>query len=87
MESNGNENEKAADKRKRKQRQTGKSAKSGEGNLLALSVDAARASCTVGEISFALEQEYGRFQPSDSLISGVFVPSLEHGHFSRRKSG
>lgn len=47
-------------------------AASGEGNLLALAVDAARAKCTVGEISDALEKVYGRHQATIRAISGVY---------------
>ncbi|WP_256840887.1 methylmalonyl-CoA mutase [Ornithinimicrobium cryptoxanthini] len=43
-----------------------------EGNLLALSVDAARAKATVGEISHALEQAYGRHRAVIRTISGVY---------------
>jgi methylmalonyl-CoA mutase len=48
------------------------SAGSGEGNLLALAVDAARAKATVGEISDALEKSYGRHQAVIRTISGVY---------------
>jgi methylmalonyl-CoA mutase len=44
----------------------------GNGNLLALAVDAARARATVGEISAALETVYGRHQAEIKLISGVY---------------
>jgi methylmalonyl-CoA mutase len=43
-----------------------------EGNLLKLAVDAARAKATVGEISEALEQVYGRHQAVIRTISGVY---------------
>ncbi|MEQ7846005.1 methylmalonyl-CoA mutase [Nocardioides kribbensis] len=43
-----------------------------DGNLLALAVDAARAKATVGEISDALEEVYGRHQAVIRTISGVF---------------
>ncbi|MER5863353.1 methylmalonyl-CoA mutase [Kitasatospora sp. NPDC002040] len=43
-----------------------------EGNLLALAVDAARAKATVGEISDALEQVYGRHSSQIRTISGVY---------------
>jgi methylmalonyl-CoA mutase len=46
-------------------------AKSG-GNLLALSVDAARAMATVGEISDALEEVFGRHQAETRAVSGVY---------------
>jgi methylmalonyl-CoA mutase len=50
---------------------------SGQGNLLALAVDAARARATVGEISSALEQEWGRYQAEIKSISGVYGASYE----------
>ncbi|WP_281685626.1 methylmalonyl-CoA mutase family protein, partial [Thalassobaculum salexigens] len=48
------------------------SAKTGEGNLLALAVDAARKRATVGEISSALETIYGRHTATINTISGVY---------------
>ena len=47
-------------------------AAAGEGNLLALAVDAARAKCTVGEISDALEKVWGRHKAEIKKISGVY---------------
>ncbi|KZX84518.1 methylmalonyl-CoA mutase [Oleiphilus sp. HI0009] len=47
-------------------------AKTGDGNLLALSVAAARLRATVGEISDALEEIYGRYQAQARTISGVY---------------
>ncbi len=44
----------------------------GEGNLLALAVDAARAMATVGEISDALERVFGRHEGRIRMISGVY---------------
>ncbi|KMS76891.1 methylmalonyl-CoA mutase [Streptomyces viridochromogenes] len=44
----------------------------GEGNLLELAVDAARAKATVGEISDALEKVYGRHASQIRTISGVY---------------
>ncbi len=52
-------------------------AKSGQGNLLALAVDAARARATVGEISYALEQEWGRHKAETRSISGVYGSAYE----------
>jgi len=49
-----------------------KSAETGEGNLLALAVDAARARCSVGEISNALEKVWGRHKAEIRAISGVY---------------
>jgi methylmalonyl-CoA mutase len=47
-------------------------AKSGEGNLLDLSVKAMRARATVGEVSDALEKEFGRFRATQQTVSGVY---------------
>ncbi len=49
------------------------SAETGEGNLLTLGVDAARAGATVGEISDALERVWGRHQAKIKAISGVYA--------------
>jgi methylmalonyl-CoA mutase len=43
-----------------------------DGNLLKLSVDAARAKATVGEISDAMEKVWGRHQAVIRTISGVY---------------
>jgi methylmalonyl-CoA mutase len=47
-------------------------AATGEGNLLALGIDAARAKATVGEISLALEKVFGRHRAETRTISGVY---------------
>jgi methylmalonyl-CoA mutase len=47
-------------------------AAAGQGNLLALAIDAARAKATVGEISDALEKVYGRHSATIRTISGVY---------------
>ncbi|MHB2169751.1 methylmalonyl-CoA mutase [Alsobacter sp. R-9] len=44
----------------------------GNGNLLALAIDAARAKATVGEISLALETVFGRHRAEIRSISGVY---------------
>ncbi len=44
----------------------------GDGNLLALSIEATRARATVGEISDALEQVFGRYRANIRTISGVY---------------
>ena len=48
------------------------SAESGDGNILELAVEAARARATLGEISDALETSYGRYQATNKTISGVY---------------
>jgi methylmalonyl-CoA mutase len=47
-------------------------AASGEGNLMALSVEAARARATVGEISLALEKVFTRHRATFTSITGVY---------------
>ena len=49
-----------------------KAADTGEGNLLALAIEAGRAKATVGEISLALETVYGRHTAEIRSISGVY---------------
>src|SRR5476651_2723338 len=47
-------------------------AATGNGNLLELAIDAARAKATVGEISMALEKVYGRHRAEIKAITGVY---------------
>ena len=47
-------------------------AESGQGNLLELSIDAARKRASLGEISYALEKHFGRYKAKINLISGVY---------------
>jgi len=49
-----------------------RSAETGEGNLLALAIDAARKRASLGEISYALEKVYGRYKAVIRSISGVY---------------
>jgi methylmalonyl-CoA mutase len=49
-----------------------RAADGGNGNLLALAIDAARAKATVGEISMALEKVYGRHRAEIKSIAGVY---------------
>ena len=49
-----------------------KAAESGSGNLLGLSIDAIRVRATVGEITAAMEQAYGRFKAETQTISGIY---------------
>jgi len=46
--------------------------KTGEGNLLALSIDASRARATVGEITDAMEKVFGRHVATGRLVSGAY---------------
>ena len=51
-------------------------ARNGEGNLLALSINAARLRATLGEISSALEKIYGRYKATNRSISGVYSKEI-----------
>ena len=50
---------------------------SGEGNLLALAIEATRRRATVGEISFAMEREFGRFKANAQTVSGVYGAAFQ----------
>ncbi len=52
-------------------------ARSGQGNLLELAVEAARARATVGEISMAMEKAFGRHQAEVKTLSGVYGAAYE----------
>jgi methylmalonyl-CoA mutase len=54
-------------------------AQSNEGNLLALAIDAMRARATVGEVSDALEQVWGRHRAQSQEVSGVYAGAYESG--------
>ncbi|GGR49286.1 methylmalonyl-CoA mutase [Deinococcus seoulensis] len=52
-------------------------ARSGSGNLLALSVTAMQARCTVGEVSDALERAWGRHAAEIRTLSGVYAAGYD----------
>ena len=52
-------------------------ARSGAGNLLALSVEAMKVRCTLGEVSDALEKVWGRHQAEVRTLSGVYAAGYE----------
>jgi methylmalonyl-CoA mutase len=54
-----------------------RAAESGEGNLLALSIDAVRARATVGEISDALEKVWGRYRADTQKVTGVYAAAYD----------
>ncbi|CAG8466398.1 8541_t:CDS:10 [Scutellospora calospora] len=47
-------------------------AKTQNGNLLELAIEASKARCTVGEISYALEKVWGRHEPTSRVASGAY---------------
>ena len=51
-------------------------AKTGQGNLLELSINAARVRASLGEISYALEKVYGRYQAKIRSIAGVYSKEI-----------
>jgi methylmalonyl-CoA mutase len=50
-----------------------KAAGDGQGNLLELAIDAARAKATVGEISGALEKVFGRYAAPTTAVRGIYA--------------
>ncbi|MHA0034596.1 methylmalonyl-CoA mutase [Deinococcus sp. PESE-13] len=52
-------------------------ARSGTGNLLALSVEAMKVRCTLGEVSDALEKVWGRHSAEVRTLSGVYAAGYE----------
>jgi methylmalonyl-CoA mutase len=53
------------------------SAKSGQGNLLDLAIEAARKRATLGEISMAIEEVFGRHHAKTQSISGVYASAMK----------
>ena len=54
-----------------------RAATSGQGNLLELAVEAARARATVGEISMAMEKAWGRHRAEVKTLAGVYGAAYE----------
>ncbi len=52
-------------------------ARTGQGNLLALAVEAARHRATLGEISTAMEKEFGRYKAQIRSFSGVYSKEIK----------
>jgi methylmalonyl-CoA mutase len=51
-------------------------AESGEGNLLEKAVEAAQARCTLGEISLAMENAFGRYKADIQSVKGVYMRAM-----------
>ncbi len=61
-------------------------AQTGEGNLLELAIDCARKRATLGEISFAMEKTFGRYQATIRSISGVYSSeSMQDKEFEKAR--
>jgi methylmalonyl-CoA mutase len=53
-------------------------AKTGQGNLLEIAIEAAKNRVTLGEISYALESVFGRFKAQIKSISGVYSAAIKN---------
>lgn len=53
-------------------------AKTGQGNLLDLAIKATRVRASVGEISYAMEREFGRYNAQAQTISGVYGSAYQN---------
>ncbi len=63
-----------------------KACESGTGNLLELSVEAAKKRVTLGEISYAMEKVYGRYKAVIRSISGVYsAETAEDSNFIKAR--
>jgi methylmalonyl-CoA mutase len=59
----------------------------GGSNLLALAVEAARARCTLGEISDALERAFGRYGTKPEPVRGIYGPARRDGRWKAAEDG
>jgi methylmalonyl-CoA mutase len=50
---------------------------SGEGNLLELAIEATRKRATVGEVSYAMEREFGRYNAQSQTVSGIYGSAFQ----------
>ncbi|MBK1894968.1 methylmalonyl-CoA mutase [Chryseobacterium paridis] len=57
------------------------SAKTGKGNLLALCIEAARRRVTLGEMSDAMEESFGRYKANIRTISGVYAMNASKNEY------
>jgi methylmalonyl-CoA mutase len=61
--------------------------KTGKGNLLALSIDAAKKRASLGEISYAMEKEVGRYKAEIRSISGVYSSESKNDDDFKKSTG
>jgi len=59
-------------------------AKTGKGNLLDCAIKAARLRATLGEISDAIEKEFGRFKANNKTISGAYSNEISNNKDFKR---
>jgi methylmalonyl-CoA mutase len=62
-------------------------AASSDANLLALSVEAARVRCTLGEISDALERAFGRYGTTPEPVRGIYGKARRDGRWKLAEEG
>ncbi len=55
-------------------------------NLMLLSMNAAKARCTLGEISLALEKAWGRHTPTSNVVQGAYSASFQTGQDKDKKN-
>ena len=56
-------------------------------NLLTLSVEAAAARCTLGEMSLALEKAWGRHAPTSSVVQGAYSAAFSSSSSAGKNTG
>ena len=61
-----------------------KACESNQGNLLELAVDATRQMATLGEISYACEAVFGRYQAQTNSISGVYKMEMDNNQYFKK---
>ncbi|MES2137328.1 MAG: methylmalonyl-CoA mutase [Pseudomonadota bacterium] len=61
--------------------------RSEEKNLLALAVECARARCTLGEISDALERAFGRYGTTPEPVRGIYGKARRDGRWKLAEEG
>ena len=61
-----------------------KACESNQGNLLELAVEAARQMATLGEISYACEAVFGRYQAQTNSISGVYKMEIDNNPYFKK---
>jgi methylmalonyl-CoA mutase len=59
----------------------------GDGNLLTLSVEAARVRCTLGEISDSLERAFGRYGTKPEPVRGIYGTARQDGRWKMAVEG
>lgn len=59
----------------------------GGANLLALAVDCARARCSLGEISDALERAFGRYETTPTPVSGIYGKTRDDTRWDEALAG